>query len=85
MDMLPPGMGVAARVPLRKLDYLGNAEGMSLGWSPKNIVLKTNPFILAINVTNDIRSIFYIRLVLEKHKKVAVLESKESMFVACWQ
>ena len=28
---------------------------------------------------------FYIRFVLEKHEKVAILESKEILFVACWQ
>ena len=54
----------------------------SLGAKSPRKFSETVPFTLAINVTN---AILHIRILLEKDKKVSVLESKEKMFVACWQ
>ena len=46
---------------------------------PRNF-LKATPFILAINVTD---ALFHTTVVVEKHEKVAILEKKKKMFVAC--
>ena len=53
-----------------------------LGAEPPRMYLKTTLFTLAINVAS---ALFHIRIVFEKHAKVAALESRESMFVICWQ
>ena len=52
-----------------------------LGTEPQENFLKTTPFPMAINVTN---ALLHVRVVLEKHEKVAVFKSKENMFVVCW-
>ena len=57
-------------------------DGRGLGAKPPRKFMKITPFTLAINVTN---AIFHIKIALEKHEEVVVLENKESMFVTCWQ
>ena len=50
------------------------------GGAPR--ILGSTLFNWAINVTN---TIFFIRALFEKHEEVAVGESKEKVFLACWQ
>ena len=45
------------------------------------MLLRTAPLTLAIKVTN---AVFHVRVALEKYDKVAVLQSKSNMHVACW-
>ena len=52
------------------------------GAEPPRYFLETTPFSLAIDVTS---AFLHIRIALEKHEKVTVLESKEKTFVTCWQ
>ena len=47
--------------------------------SPQEVLIAT-PFTLVILVTD---ALFYTIIVLEKHEKVAILENKKKMFVAC--
>ena len=52
-----------------------------LGAEPQGF-LEATLFNWAINVTN---TMFFIRALFEKHEEVAVGESKEKVFLACWQ
>ena len=55
---------------------------MSFGTRFPKIFLKATPFTLALNVTS---ALFYTRIVVEKHEKIATLENEKKMFVACRQ
>ena len=72
-------MNMAARVLERK----GGTGVMRKEWHLELCVqetfFKAMPFTLAINMSN---ALFYTRLVLEEHEKVATLESKDCLWLA---